>query len=67
MVVKSLKDTKMVRQTRIKDWERVVCEMTDKMVQDPANRLQALEDLLDMIEDMVCNAYIKGKSNAKKG
>lgn len=63
MVVKLVKDTRLIRQTRIKDWERTVCEMADEIVENPATRHQTLEDLLDMIEDMVCKAYLRGKTN----
>ena len=49
----------------LKDWEREICDIVDKVAADPGNRLELAEEIIDIVEDLILTAYIRGRGGMK--
>jgi len=49
------------------DWERVICEIMDKMVLSKSRetQLRYMEEVVNEVEDLVITAYYIGSRNKK--
>lgn len=62
-----MKKNKQDEAQSLQDWERSICERIDRILEEPDNRGYVIDQLLDYIEDLIVNAYLRGKQVAVGG
>jgi len=48
------------------DWEKELCRLIDDAVDNPDEKLEITEEIINLVEDLVFTAYYKGRGLYRK-